>query len=264
VAYVAVPLLAVALLASPSRSAVVDTLFPRDRERRFAAVMFWVPLLAAIPFAIVMQTRLTALWTMSALSLLGVVLLSSPLIRFTRKSAVVVATIAIVVSIGALLASPLVALGKLWGGVENHAAYTQSLAGEVQGQWSQATTEPLRIVQSIFSVAHSVTFYIEKKALPVLFFAHTRPRWDTKDTIDKFGVAMICPAANENCRSAMDRVAAERGVARHAEVKIQPRWFGFVGETRNFVIDIVLPHPRGQAEEEFCCVSAAKRVKPVR
>ena len=261
IGYVAGPLLAVALLAKPSRSALIDMLFPRDRDRRFAAVIFWVPLLAAIPFAIFMQVRLTSLWTMSALSLLGVVLLSSPLIDFTRKSAAVVAGTAIVVSIAALLASPLIAIEKLHGGVENHAAYTQPLAKEVQKQWEQTTSQPLRIVGSIFSLANSVTFYLEGKALPVWFYARTRPPWDTAETIDQFGAALICPAASVACRSTMTRIAAGRAIARHAEVTIQPRWLGLSGDPRDFVIDIVLPQIRSRAAEEFCCVSAAKRTK---
>ena len=261
VAYVAGPLLAVALLAKPSRHALADMLFPRDRERRFATVMFWVPLLAAIPFAIVTQVRLTSLWTMSALSLLGVVLLSSPLVHFTRKSAAVVASIAIVVSIAALLASPLIAVAKLHGGIENHAAYTQATAKEVQKQWEQTTSQPLRIVASLFPLANSVTFYLEKKALPVSFYARTRPPWDTAETIDQFGAALICPAASEACRSTMAEIIAGRTVARHAEVTIQPHWLGFSGDPRGFVIDIVLPQIRTQAAEEFCCVSAAKRTK---
>jgi hypothetical protein len=263
VGYVAGPLLAVALLARPSRSALADGLFPRDRDRRFAAVIFWVPLLAAIPFALFMQVRLTSLWTMSALSLLGVVLLSSPLVDFTRKSAAVVASIAIVVSIAALLASPLIAVQKLHGGVENHAAYTRAMAKEVQEQWDQSTSQPLRIVGSIFSLANSVTFYLEKKALPVWFYARTRPPWDTAETIDQFGAALICPAASVACRSTMTRIAAGRPVARHAEVTIQPHWLGFSGDPRAFVIDIVLPQIRNQAAEEFCCISAARRTKRI-
>ena len=261
IAYIAAPLIAVAVLALPSRRALVDILFPHDRIRRFAAVMFWVPVLAAIPFAVVMQTNLSALWTMSALSLLGVVLLSSPLIQFTRKSAVVVASLAIIVSVGALLASPLVAVGKLWGGVENHANYTKSLAKEVQSQWDQTTAHPLRTVQSVFTLANSVTFYLENKVLPVMFYARTRPQWDTAETIDKFGTAMICPEANVACRSTMDGLAAGRVVARHVVVKIQPHWLGFFGEPQSFVIDIVPPRIRGQAEDEYCCVSGARRGK---
>jgi hypothetical protein len=106
-----------------------------------------------------------------------------------------------------------------------------------------------------------VAFYLEKKALPVAFYARTRPSWDTPETVDQFGAALICPAANVACRSTMDRIIAGRPVARHAEVTIQPHWLGFSGDPQSFVIDIVLPQTRNHAAEEFCCVSAAKRTK---
>ena len=96
-----------------------------------------------------------------------------------------------------------------------------------------------------------MTFYLEKKALPVWIYARTRPRWDTPETIDQFGAAMICPAADTACRSKMYDVIGERTVARHAEVTIQPHWLGFSGDPRSFVIDIVLPQIRNQAAEEF-------------
>jgi hypothetical protein len=262
IAYVGGPLLAVAILASHSRSALIDILLPRDRERRFAAVAFWVPLLAAIPFAIVMNVRLSALWTMSALSLLGVVLLSSPLVHFTRKSAAAVAGIAVVISACALLASPIVAIAKLEGGVENHAAYTRSLATEVRKHWEQATSQPLRIVESIFSLASSVTFHLETKVLPIWFYGRTHPRWDTAETLDRFGAVLICPAANAVCIQKMNDVIGGRAIARHAEVSIHPHWLGFAGAPRNFVIDIVPPQQiENHADEAFCCISAAKRTK---
>jgi hypothetical protein len=173
----------------------------------------------------------------------------------------VVAGTAIVVSVAALLASPLVAIEKLHGGVENHAAYTRAVAKEVQKQWEQITTQPLHLVGSVFSMASSVAFYLKKQALPIVFDAPTHPPWDTAETIDRFGAALICPAANAACRSTMTRIVAGRTVARHAEVTIQPHWLGFSGDPRGFVIDVVLPQIRTQAAEEFCCVSAAKRTK---
>ena len=147
-----------------------------------------------------------------------------------------------------MLASPLVAIEKLHGGVENHAAYTPALAKEVQKQWEQTTTQPLHIVASVFSIANSVAFYLKQKALPVAFYARTRPPWDTAETIDQFGAVLICPAADVACRSTMDSIVAGRTVARHAEVTIQPHWLGFSGEPRGFVIDIVLSQIRKQAE----------------
>jgi hypothetical protein len=244
IAYVAAPLIVLMILVSPTRSALMDILCPRDRGRRFAAVIFWVPLVAAIPFAIFMRTRLSALWTMSAFSFLGVVLLSSPHIRFTRKSAAAVATIAIVLSIGALIVSPLVAIGVLWGGGENQAVYTQQLAAEVQRQWDQTTAKPLRLVESIYSISNSVVFYVEKKPLPISFFARTRARWETSEILDKFGAALICPVESMNCRSEMKRAESGRDVARHVELNIQPHWLGLAGEPRSFIIDIVPPQMR--------------------
>ena len=96
---------------------------PPEGDRRFAAVIFWVPLLAAIPFALATSTGINGLWTMSGLSLFGVVLLSSPLVRLCGSSTAFIAMAAMATGACALLASPVVAAWEHFYGVENHAAY---------------------------------------------------------------------------------------------------------------------------------------------
>src|SRR5262249_21518160 len=81
VAYVAVPLLIVAVVARPSRAAVKDMAWPSAPARRLAATAFWAVLLLPALIAPFAGLRLVSLWSMSAFALLPVMLLSSPLRR---------------------------------------------------------------------------------------------------------------------------------------------------------------------------------------
>jgi hypothetical protein len=244
VCYVVVPLVLLTILARPTRQAMWDSLFPADDDRRFAAMMFWVPLLVAIPFALATSTSVNALWTMSELSLLGVILLSSPLIQITRSSTSIIAAVAIAVSVLALLASPIVAFWKNKHGIENHAAYTRALAAEVATAWRQSTAQPLRYVASNGVIAYSATFYMEGHPLPISFFTTVNQRWNNLEDLRASGVAVVCPVLDAQCRAARDRFEAAFTVKRRTNVVVVPRWLSFRGEPRTYAVDIVLPRQR--------------------
>src|SRR5215210_1367288 len=79
-AYVALPVTLAFINAMLSPAALRDTLVPREPDRRLAAMAFWAPLLLPALVALIFRIELTSLWTLSAFTLLPVVLLSSPLI----------------------------------------------------------------------------------------------------------------------------------------------------------------------------------------
>src|SRR5262249_6090391 len=70
VAYVAVPLVIVAVVARPSRAAVKDMAWPSSPARRLAATAFWAVLLLPALIAPFAGLRLVSLWSMSAFALL--------------------------------------------------------------------------------------------------------------------------------------------------------------------------------------------------
>jgi hypothetical protein len=239
--YVAAPLVVLAIAIRPTPQVLRDTLFPADDDRRFAAVMFWVPLLLAIPFALATSTSVNGLWTMSELSLLGVVLLSSPLVQISRLTVSIIAAIAILVGGLALLAAPVVAYWKHKYGVENHSAYTQPLAAEATKAWRQATPRPLRYVASTGVIAYSVTFYMADHPLPISLSTRTKQRWNRPEEIVESGVVIVCPAQDIQCRLAGDRFEQGFAVERRVEVVVVPHWLWSPGEPRSYVIDVALP-----------------------
>ena len=80
IGYVAVPLIVVFVFARPSRAVMADMAWPADADRRLAAAAFWGPLLLPAVAALASGTEITSLWSMSAWTLLPVMLLSSPAI----------------------------------------------------------------------------------------------------------------------------------------------------------------------------------------
>jgi hypothetical protein len=76
--YVAVPVIVALAAARPNRAALADMVWPADSDRRLAAAAFWAPLLLPVVGALASGTDITSLWSMSAWTLLPVLLLSPP------------------------------------------------------------------------------------------------------------------------------------------------------------------------------------------
>ncbi len=74
--YVAIPIIIVLAMARPDRATLSEMLWPADADRRLAAAAFWAPLLLPALAALVSGTEITSLWSMSAWTLLPVLLLS--------------------------------------------------------------------------------------------------------------------------------------------------------------------------------------------
>jgi 4-amino-4-deoxy-L-arabinose transferase-like glycosyltransferase len=74
--YVAIPVMMALAAARPSGATLADVVWPADPDRRLAAAAFWGPLLLPVAGALASGTDITSLWSMSAWTLLPVLLLS--------------------------------------------------------------------------------------------------------------------------------------------------------------------------------------------
>ena len=257
--YVSVPLVLLALLEPSFRREGLSLIWPEDRERRFIAVMFWTPLLLVIPFAIATQARLSALWTMSALSLFGVVCLGSPRITVSRSTAATFATIAALVSVGALAASPLVAYARLKGGVENEALYTRPLAREIDLALKQERQLPPRFLVGTYPIANSVAFYMRDRPLPVALWMRVPALWSTSAAPDES--VTVCLASDHDCRT--NPLADPRASWR--TITVEPVHFGISGAPETFVLEIKPRRKISPSDDEVADeLSSMRRQGPAR
>jgi 4-amino-4-deoxy-L-arabinose transferase-like glycosyltransferase len=250
--YVSVPLVLLAVLAPSFRREAKSLIWPDDREGRFVAVMFWTPLLVVVPFAIATQARLSALWTMSALSLFGVLCLASPRIVITRSTAAAFATIVIALSAGALAASPIVAFFRLKGGAENEQLYTRQLARQLEIALEQEKQPQPRFLVGTYSLANSVAFYMRDRPLPVALRARVPARWGVSVSNDEF--VTLCLASDRACRTS----PMVHPLARWQTITVEPERFGVRGAPESFVLEIK-PFVQPETDTDFCCISTSRR-----
>jgi 4-amino-4-deoxy-L-arabinose transferase-like glycosyltransferase len=229
------------VLVRPSAAAVRDILFPREVERRMAALIFWLPLLLPIVVAAATQRTLLALWNTESMALLPVVLLSSTLVVVGRIAAARIVGCAIMVAVLALLASPIVAAAKLFAGVENYALYVPAAVTAVEREWKAQTNQPLEIVAGPFTLTSSISFSLPDRPSTYADFSTYLSPWVNDQKLMRAGVAVICPHRDVGCLAGLEQLTKRRPAARRVEVELTPRWLGLAGSPDRFVIAILPP-----------------------
>lgn len=239
--YAAVALVTFAVLVRPSLPALRDTLFPRDDTRRMALIIFWLPLLVPIAVSTVTKTNLLSLWNTESLALLPVVLLASPLITVSRTAASRIAGTAILVLMFALLSSPITAVTKLNGGVENDALYVPAATAVIEREWMAATDRRLEILAGPFALSSSVAFKLKDRPSTYADFSPYLSPWVNEQALLHKGLAIICPRRDTGCLQSMDALAKMRPMTKQVTVELTPRLWGLTGSPAGFDIAIMVP-----------------------
>ncbi len=173
---------------------------PSDGWRRYA---FWAPLLVPVAVALVAQFPLTSLWTMSAWSLLPVVLLSSPLTTIGQRDAANIVALAVIVPLVMIAAAPAVAYMVHRNGVTPGAAHASQLAQRVEAVWRETSDRPLRLFAGWEDFGYAVAFYLPGRP-QVVNALDGLPPTDLDARIARQGIAMVCPVRAHRLRGPRD------------------------------------------------------------
>ena len=239
-AYVALPVILALAAMRPSQAAVASMLWPETPQRRLAAVSFWAPLLVPVVVALVAQFPLTSLWTMSAWSLLPVVLLSSPLTTISSRDAAGIVALAVIVPLVMLAAAPAVAYMVHRNGVTPGAAHASQLAQRVEAVWRETSDRPLRLFAGWEDFGYAVAFYLPGRP-QVVNALDGIPPTDLDARIARQGIAMVCPVRAHGCVDVAMRRASRASVGRRVEAEVTRRYFNVEGDAGRYVIVTVAP-----------------------
>jgi hypothetical protein len=240
VGYIAVPIVLGALATAPSAAAIKDTLAPSTPERRMALTAFVVPLLLAALAGVAARAQLDPLWSMSAMTLLPVVLFASPLVAVKRAAAVGVLALAIVFPLVMIAASPVIAFVIHRQGVPNYASHYRLIARAVERAWRARTSEPLRIVGGNRPVVDGSNFYFTGRPATFVITEPARTPWVDKARIEREGIAIVCPEIETSCVQEQNAYAARYG-AEADEVTLARTYLGSADTPIKYRIAIVPP-----------------------
>lgn len=234
--YVVLPVALVLIAARPSGTVVADMIWPKDADRRLAAVAFWAPLLLPAAAAMLAGTAINSLWSMSAWALLPVLLLSPPALTIPAAATRRILGFAVALPVVMILAAPAIALIAHSVGGLPVSAHSRLLSAQVERAWHEVTEQPLRYVDG--DIAYGIAVYAadRPRALPDL-----PPVPAT--TLKRDGLAFVCINEDAKC---MGEAAARRRVepgSRWSEVVLSRVFFGVTGHPQRYGILIEPPRP---------------------
>ena len=234
----ALPVILALAAMRPSRAAAMDILWPATPERRLAAVSFWAPLLVPVAVALVAQFPLTSLWTMSAWSLLPVVLLSSPLTTIGRRDAANIVALAVIVPLVMIAAAPAVAYMVHRSGVTPAAPRTPRCSRKrVEAVWRETSDRPLRLFAGWEDFGYGGRVLSAGPSAGGEC-ARRRSATDLDARIARHGIAMVLSRCARPVAWIIARCAAPRArrSAGGSKSRSRDRYFSVEGETARYVI----------------------------
>ena len=240
-AYVALPVGLVLMAARPPRAAMCDMVWPEAPDRRLAALAFWLPLGLPLVLAVATHALVISLWSIGGMTLLPVVLLSSPRIAVPALAVRRIVTLALALPLIALAASPLVAIVIHRQGVPNYASHYQLIAQEVEKAWRATTDRPLRLVGSYNNLLYGTIFYFHDRPSTFEIIGPQVTPWTDAARIARDGIALYCPVDEKDCVKAMDALAQRGRVGTRAGVEISRRFAGAGDPPVRYLIVTLLP-----------------------
>ena len=206
--YIAAPIVFTLIAAQPGMTALKDTLWPAEADRRIVVIAFAAPFLLAALTGVLLQARVGALWTMSGMTLLPVALLSSPLLTVPRQAAIRLLALAVVFPLLMVAVSPGVATVIHRLGVPDYASHYRLIARIVERAWRAHTGQPLRIVGSYDTIVNGIVFYLNDRPATFDIVAPAQTPAVNEDRIARDGMAIVCPEPETVCVAAMNAYAA--------------------------------------------------------
>jgi hypothetical protein len=187
--------------------------------------------------------RIVSLWAMPAMTLLPVVLLSSPLLVISRAALVRLLALAVALPILATLAAPAVAIAILRLGEPENGGTSRLLAGAIEQAWRASSDRPLGLIGGEGDTAYRLIPYLSGQPSTVDVIRPDRSPWADESRIAREGVVLVCPASAVWCVQAIEARAARRPDARRTEVGVVRRHLGMMGKPERYVVITIPPQP---------------------
>jgi hypothetical protein len=248
VAYVAVPIVIVFALLRPSRAAAADMAWPTDPQRRLAATAFWATLLLPAVIAPLTGLELVSLWSMSAFTLLPVMLLSSPRLAVDRLSTLRVLAFAVAFPIIMVLIAPAIAFVVHRAGPPAGTAHSSLVVAPIERLWRETTNRPLKTFAGYDDFSDGVAFYMPSHpSAPHLLENGVTPAM--AERIGRDGIALLCPVqtrlpeAAAHCLNAVTALAARFPQGKRTEIEVTRRYLGVDGAPARYLIVTIPPTP---------------------
>jgi 4-amino-4-deoxy-L-arabinose transferase-like glycosyltransferase len=239
--YIAAPAIIALIAARPNFAAIADTWWPNEPSRCLVLIAFAAPLLLPVLLAVMFKADIVSLWSMGGMTLLGIVLMSSPRVTVPRRAAVWVLAGAIVFPILMMLAAPAIAIYIFREGVPNYATHYRLLAAEVEKAWRQVSPKPLRYFGSYTNTLNGAVFYMPDRPSTLDIVSSVSTPWSDPASVAREGIALACPEPEAICMFFLNQRIANEPAAKRTEVTLSRTHLGVADAPVRYLIVIVPP-----------------------
>ena len=239
--YAVVPILLTGIAAKPAPADFANMLWPGEPQRRLAVIVFILPLLLPTVLAVAATEKVVSLWAIGGMTLLPVVLLSSPRIVIPRIAAIRILAIAICFPVLAVLAAPIVAVVTHFNGIPNFGTQYSLVATAAGKVWRETTDQPLHLIGSYDNVLNGSAFYFPDRPSTFDIVNPAMTPWADEARIARQGIVLYCPVTENRCMDGLNRRAAVAPRGRRVEVDISRTFLGIPGPVTRYVIMAIPP-----------------------
>jgi 4-amino-4-deoxy-L-arabinose transferase-like glycosyltransferase len=214
-----------------------------DPRFRFLAILAAAPLLLSVAAALALRTTLSTNMLIGTFSLAPLLAIESLGPRRLGRLRVAAVRLAAALSLGALIASPGVALARAWFSRDlNDVQPRKELAAAATRIWREATGRPLAYVAGTLFYDNGIAFYSSDRPHVFVDFDYFGNRWVTPQALAENGLLSACVAQDAVCLASTALFATPEATRR--EITLAHAAFGHKAKPVTFVVTVIPPRSR--------------------
>ena len=211
-----------------------------DRSLRILATLTLAPLVLTILSALVLRNPITPEMTIGTFPLLPLLMIELSGVRNIDRLYQISVRLAAVVTLGALVLSPVVAYARtfVWADARNVPPYRE-VAIEATRIWHDRTSLPLAYVAGSYWYENAVAFYSPDRPSAFAFFDYSRNLWVTPEALARKGLLSVCVSDDIFCLTATARFVTPGST--RTELSLSHVFWGQVAKPVHFVVTVIPP-----------------------
>jgi len=207
---------------------------------RMLTILATAPLILTVASAFALRTKISTNMLIGTFTLMPLLAIEIAGSRHLARLRVVAAKLVAALSIGALVASPAVALANVWFSHNiNDVQPRKELAAEATRLWREATGRPLAYVGGTDTYDNAVAFYSPDRPHSFVHFDFFGNRWVTPQALAEQGLLSICVAGDGGCAAATAALATPEAIRK--EITLTHEALGHAAKPATFIVTIIPP-----------------------
>ncbi|MGD0562199.1 MAG: glycosyltransferase family 39 protein [Roseiarcus sp.] len=232
----------VAIVARPRPSEAAATIPAQWTNPRFRllTILATAPLILTVLAGLALRTKVSTNMLIGTFSLMPLLAIEIAGARRLMRLRAAAAGLAAALSLGALVASPAVALARAWYSHDaDDVQPRKELAAAATSLWREKTGRPLAYVGGTHLYENGVAFYSPDRPHGFVHFDFFRNRWVTPQALAENGLLSVCVKDDADCLAATAALATPQ--ATQTDMTLAHDFWGHKGKPVSFVVTIIPP-----------------------